>query len=117
MTLPLKNRLRAEYILPQEIIEKAYDDRLVELMNRQLMSKIADELYKSKPEIIEKETIKIHYDPSQHYPFGSEDHYRMQAEVFVFTKDELTELIRKVQIEASIQIREQMTLVDNFKNK
>ena len=99
MELPINNRLRAEYIVPKEMIERSHiPDGLVEQMNKQLMGRIADELLKSKPEIIEKSTIK-HNNPYEL------DYHRMQAEVFVFTHDELIQLIRKIQIETSTQIR------------
>lgn len=112
MDLPINNRIRAEYVIPQEILENPHvkEEGLVEQMNRQLMTIIASELLKSKPEIVERATIR-HYDP-----YGL-DYHKMRAEVFVFTSDELMDLIRKVQIETSTQIREQMTLVDNWKNK
>lgn len=113
MQLPINNRLRAEYKIPQMLVESSQFGSSNEIgsihhMNRELMARIADEMLRAKPEIIQKEIMND--------PFGL-DYHKIQAEVFVFTKDELMELIRKVQIEASTQIREQMTLVDNFKNK
>lgn len=111
MELPINNRIRAEYIIPQEILENTnIQDGLVEHLNRQVISRITDELLKHKPEIIEQSTIK-HNDPCR------PDYHRLQAEVFVFTKDELMDLIRRIQVETSTQIREQMTLVDDWKNK
>lgn len=111
MELPLNNRIRAEHIIPQEILENSnIQDGLVEHLNRQVMSRITDELLKHKPKIIEQSTIK------HNHPYR-QDYHRLQAEVFVFTKDELVDFIRKVQMETSIQIREQITLVNNQKNK
>lgn len=112
MELPINNRIRAEYIVPKEIIERSHiPDRLVEEMNRQVMSRIADEIFIAKPDIVEHSTIK--FDDKNPY---AQNYHRLQAEVFVFTRDELTDLIRKVQMDTSTQIRGQMTLVDNWKN-
>lgn len=112
MELPINNRLRAEYTIPQEIIEHLHaPDGLVEEMNRQLMGRIASELLIAKPSMIKHSTVKFSDDPTL------PEHHRLTAEVFVFTYDELTQLIRKIQIETSTQIREQVDKVNNWKNK
>ena len=93
MNLPINNRIRAEYIVPNEMIERSQDpDRLVEQMNKQLMVRIADELFIAKPDIVEHSTVKFD-DKNPH----AQDYRRLRGEVFVFTKDELIELIKKVQ--------------------
>lgn len=113
MELPLNNRIRAEYIVPREIIERSHiPDGLVEQMNRQLMSRIADELFIAKPDIVKHSTVKFD-DKNPH----AQDFHRLTGEVFVFTEDELRDLINKIQIETSMKIREQVTFVDNWKNK
>lgn len=111
MELPINNRIRAEHIIPQEIIENSnIQDGLVEHLNKQVMTRITDEILKHKPEIIEQSLVK-HNNPYE------ANYHRLRAEVFVFTEGELIDLIRRVQMETSTQIREQMTLVDNWKNK
>lgn len=111
MKLPINNRIRAEYIVPKEMIERSHiPDGLVEQMNKQLMARIADELFMAKPDIVEHSTIK--FDDKNPY---AQDYHRLQAEVFVFTYDELINLIKQVQMDTSTQIRGQMTLVDNWK--
>ena len=103
MQLPINNRLRSEYKIPQMLVKSAQFGSSNEIgsihhMNRELMVRIADEMLRAKPEIIQKEIMND--------PFGL-DYHKIQAEVYVFTEDELTELIRKVQIETATQIREQ----------
>lgn len=93
MKLPLDNRIRAEYIVPQEIMERSHiPDGLVEHLNKQLMSRIADELFVAKPDIVEHSTIK--FDDKNPY---AQEYHRLTGEVFVFTKDELMDLIRSIQ--------------------
>lgn len=115
MEFPINNRIRAEYIVPQEMIERSHiPDGLVEHLNRQLMSRIADELFMAKPDIIKHSTVK--FDDKNPY---AQDYHKLTGEVFVFTHEELTDLIRKIRVETLTQIREQdkMTFVDNWKNK
>ena len=111
MELPLNNRVRAEYIIPKEVIESSRIlDGLVEQMNKQLMVRIADEIFIAKPDIIEHSTVK--FDDKNPY---AQEYHTVRAEVFVFTYDELIKLIRKIQIETSTQIREQVDKVNNWK--
>jgi len=113
MELPLNNRIRAEYIVPREMIERSHiPDGLVEHLNKQLMGRIADEILMAKPDIVEHSTVK--FDDKNPHAY---EYHRLTGEVFVFTYDELIGLIRKIQIETSMQVREQMTLVNNWKNK
>lgn len=111
MEFPINNRIRAEYIVPKEMIERSHiSDGLVEHLNKQLMSRIADELFMAKPDIVEHSTVK--FDDKNPY---AQDYHRLTGEVFVFTHEELTDLIRKIRVETLTQIREQdkMTFVDN----
>lgn len=113
MELPLDNRIRAEYIVPKEMIERSHiPDGLVEHLNKQLMSRIADEILMAKPDIVKHSTVK--FDDKNPY---AHDYHRLTGEVFVFTKDELIKLIQRIQIETSTQIREQVVKVNNWKNK
>lgn len=93
MELPLDNRIRAEYIVPKEMIERSHiPDGLVEHLNKQLMSRITDEILMAKPDIVKHSTIK--FDDKNPY---AHDYHRLTGEVFVFTKDELMDLIRSIQ--------------------
>lgn len=113
MELPLNNRIRAEYIVPREMIERSHiPDGLVEHLNKQLMSRIADEILMAKPDIVTHSTVKFD-DKNPH----AQDYHRLRGEVFVFTDFELRDLINKIQVETSMKIREQITFVDNWKNK
>ena len=113
MELPLNNRIRAEYIVPREMIERSHiPDGLVEHLNKQLMARIADEILIAKPDIVTHSTVKFD-DKNPH----AHEYHRLRGEVFVFTDFELRDLINKIRVETSMQIREQMTLVDNWKNK
>lgn len=113
MELPLNNRIRAEYIVPREMIERSHiPDGLVEHLNKQLMSRIADEILMAKPDIVTHSTVKFDDKNPQ-----AQDYHRLRGEVFVFTDFELRDLINKIQVETSMKIREQITFVDNWKNK
>lgn len=113
MELPLNNRIRAEYIVPREMIERSHiPDGLVEHLNKQLMSRIADEILMAKPDIVTHSTVKFD-DKNPH----AQDYHRLRGEVFVFTDFELRDLINKIQVETSMKIRDQITFVDNWKNK
>lgn len=93
MTLPINNRIRAEYIVPQSLTVDSYiQDGLVEHMNKQVMTRITDELLRHKPEIIEQSIVQ-HNNPYE------AAYHRLRAEVFVFTEGELMDFIRKIQIE------------------
>ena len=66
----------------------------------------------SKPNIVTYSTVKFD-DKNPH----AQDYHRLRGEVFVFTDFELRDLINKIQVETSMKIREQITFVDNWKNK
>lgn len=93
MELPLNNRVRAEYRIERLLLTETHEkDGLIDHMNRQLISRIVDEIIKTKPDIIESS------DEVSELSFYKKDFYTLSSEVFVFTRKELNDFITKVQL-------------------
>lgn len=104
---PIQNRVRARVQVPMEMITQTnMGDQIQNHINAQLMDRIADELHRHKSDAIELQEINS--------PAGPQ--YQAQIELYVFTKQELEDLLNKTKMQASIDVREQITLVDNWKN-
>jgi hypothetical protein len=108
MNLPTNNRIRAEYIIPSHYIDRdAYAanipaEMIVERMNRELMSRLTDEILKHKYDAIET----IRYD----CPFRTE--VKQRIELYVFTREELEEYTKRLGVKIATNIRDVDILIN-----
>lgn len=102
------NRVAAKMQISSEMIDSNQKDQIHNHLNAQLMHRIADELHRTKSDAIKMKMLDS-------FPLNSQ--YEAEVELYVFTKQELVDLLNRTKMEASVDIREQITSVDNWKNK